>query len=609
MSPLLSCQSCNNGCGFRHNREGCGNDMARRIVMLPLVFLTFVIGCTRPGTTSENSAADAGQPVQGDWAVVRFESEPDNLNPLITQLATARYALTGVNNAQIYEFLMAYNPKDWDLTEPLLAVAPPAISDDHLSYTFTIRDGVKWHDGRPLTPDDVLFTFKAAACPLADTAWARSFLTDLADIQMDARSMRFVMSKPNVYNVSNIANVLAIIPKHVFDAEGLLDSFSYKDIIGPKGKSDPKIKKFADQFNAHAANRAPVGTGPYKFERWDSGRELVLTRNEDYWGKKPYLDKIVYRIITDYTAALTALKAGDTDVMPRLLPIQYTEQTSGAAFDQQFVKMKYSILQEAAIMWNNERPFFKDKRVRQAMAMLVERQKIIDGIRLGLGKIGMSFLDPSAKDFNPNLKALPYDPKRAAELLDEAGWKDHDGDGIRDKDGVKFKFEFLGSSGSQIFKQLSPVLTEEFRKAGIEMTERVIEFSVMLQSLKDHRFDASTLNFSHGDLSPADAFQVWHSSAVAGGSNFFNFRNPQADRLLEEARLEFDAEKRKQLYWRWQEIVNEEQPVTFVYYVEESGAYSKRFRNVQWLPLRPGYDLNSWWVPRGLQKYKTSANP
>ncbi len=583
--------------------------MTRRMIFLPLVFLILITGCTRPGTTLETSAADAGQPVQGDWAVVRFESEPDNLNPLITQLATARYALTGVNNSQIYELLMAYNPKDWDLTEPLLAVAPPAVSDDHLTYTFTIRDGVKWHDGMPLTPDDFLFTFKAAACPVAATAWARSFLTDLADIQRDGHSVRFLMGKPNVYNVSNIGNVLTIIPKHVFDAEGLLDSFSYKDIIGSKGKSDPKIKKFADQFNAHAANRAPVGTGPYRFEKWDSGRELVLTRNEDYWGKKPYLDKIVYRIITDYTAALTALKAGDTDVMPRLLPIQYTEQTGGAAFDQQFAKMKYSIPQEAAIMWNNERPFFKDKRVRQAMAMLVDRQKIIDGIRLGLGKIGISFLDPNAKDFNPNLKPLPYDPKRAQELLDEAGWKDHDGDGIRDKDGMKFKFEFLGSSGSQIFKQLSPVLTEEFRKAGIEMTERVIEFSVMLQSLKDHRFDASTLNFSHGDLSPADAFQVWHSSAVAGGSNFSNFKNPEADRLLEQARLEFDAEKRKQLYWRWQEIVNDQQPVTFVYYVEESGAYSKRFRNVQWLPLRPGYDLNSWWVPKGLQKYKSSANP
>src|SRR5262249_19006737 len=152
-------------------------------------------------------------------------------------------------------------------------------------------------------------------------------------------------------------------------------------------------------------------------------------------------------------------------------------------------------------------------------------------------------LDPSAKDFNPNLKPLPYDPKRAGELLDEAGWKDHDGDGIRDKDGVKFKFEFLGSTGSAVYKQLSPVLEEEFRKAGIEMTERIIDFSVMIQNLKDHRFDSSTLNLSHGDLTAADTYQVWHSSAAAGGSNFAGFKNPEADRLLEMARREFDPEK------------------------------------------------------------------
>src|SRR5207237_6472787 len=144
----------------------------------------------------------------------------------------------------------------------------------------------------------------------------------------------------------------------------------------------------------------------------------------------------------------------------------------------------------------NERPFFKDKRVRQAMTMLIDRQKIIESIRLGLGKIGISPIDLNAKDFNPNLKPLPYDPKRAAELLDEAGWKDHDGDGVRDKDGVKFKFEFLGSSGSTTFKQLSPIMAEEFRHAGIEMTDRTVDLAAMSNTLREHRSDASVAPFT-----------------------------------------------------------------------------------------------------------------
>jgi peptide/nickel transport system substrate-binding protein len=576
--------------------------MRRRFALSLLVFATLLACAGPPKGNVEKSKVDLEHPVKGDWAVVRLEGEPDILNPLISTLGVARYVMWGVNNSEIYELLMNYNTRDWGLSEPLLAEAPPEVSDDHLTYTIKIRDGVKWHDGQPFTADDVLFTFKATACPLADTGALRSYLTDISDIQVDGRTLRFSMSKPNVYNLANVTNILAIVARHVFDPDGLLDGFSYKDIVGPKGKTDPKIKKFAEQFNNHSANRAPIGTGPYKFEKWDSGREIVLARNDDYWGTKPYLDKISYRIISDYTAALAALKSGEIDLQPRLQPIQYNEQTSGPTFDQQFSKVKYSIPTSAWIFWNNDRPFFKDKRVRQAMTMLIDRQKIIDTIRFGMGTIAVSPLNPQSKYFDTNLKPLPYDPKRAAELLDEAGWIDHDGDGIRDKDGVKFKFEFLGSTGSTIFKQLSPVLAEEFRKAGIEMTDRVVEVALMTKALKEHRFDASTLNAS-SDLDQ-EQYQIFHSSSATGGSNFVNFKNTESDQLLEQIRLEFNAEKRKELYRLWQELIQDEQPITFMYYSQEPAAYSKRFQNVRWLPQRPGYDLNSWWVPVPLQKYK-----
>jgi peptide/nickel transport system substrate-binding protein len=235
------------------------------------------------------------------------------------------------------------------------------------------------------------------------------------------------------------------------------------------------------------------------------------------------------------------------------------------------------------------------------MTMLVDRQKIIDTVRLGFGQIGVSPFVPQARDFNSNIQPLPYDPKRAAELLEEAGWKDHNGDGVRDKDGIKFKFEFLGSSGSAVFKQLSPILMEEFRKAGIEMTERLVELSLMTQTLREHRFDASVLGFTFDLVS--DPYNIWHSSSTVEGQNFQNFKNAESDQMLEQARLEFDNEKRRQIYWRWQELIHEEQPVTFLYYVQEPASYHKRFQNVQWLPLRPGYDLTSWWVPKAMQKY------
>jgi peptide/nickel transport system substrate-binding protein len=581
-----------------------GDDMMRRILTLALLSVCFA-GCSRPDNTAVQGAADAGEPVQGDWVIVRYETEPDNLNPLTSTSTYTNYINLGVNNSQIYELMMGYNTRDWAVTEPILVEAPPEISDDHLTYTFKIRDGINWHDGKPFTPDDVLFTFKAAMTPLVDSAAVRAWLTDLKDIQVEGRTMRFSMSKPNAYNIVALANTLAIIPKHVFDSEGLLDGFTFKDILGPKGKTDPKIKKFADQFNSHPNNRAPIGTGPYKFEKWDSGREIVLARNDNYWRQKGYLDKIVVRIIRDYPAALIALKSGEVDLNPRLLPIQYSQQTGGN-FEEQFGKTKYSIPTYAWIGWNEEKPFFKDKRVRQAMTLLLNRQQIIDKIRFGLGRVGVTPMNPNSKNFNPNIKPWPYDPKRAAELLDEAGWKDHDGDGIRDKDGVKFSFEFLGPIGSTVFPQLSPILREECRKVGIEVTERIIDFSVMQQNLRDHRFDATTLQWTT-DLYQ-DPYQTLHStSALNRGSNYISFKNAESDRLIEQARLEFNDDKRRELYWKWQELIHEEQPYTFLYYPEESAAYSKRFQNVAFVPVRPGYDLTTWWVPKSQQKYKTAA--
>ncbi len=567
-----------------------------------LVFICLLFGCSPADKPAGNNSPASSAPVSGDWAVVRYEAEPDTLNWLTHTGSTANYAMVGVNNSFIYELLMAYNTRDWAVTEPLLVESAPDVSPDHRTYTFRLRDGIKWHDGQPLTAEDVLFTFKAAMCPLVDAAPYRAQLTDLQDIQIDGRTIRFTMAKANVFNLNGLANTLAIMPRHVFDVEGMLDGFSLADIMGPKGKLDPKIVKFADQFNNHSKNRAPVGTGPYKFEKWETGRELTLSRNDNYWGKKPYLDKIVIRIIPDSVAALTALKAGDIDLDPRLTGIQYAQQTSGPEFDSQFAKAKYSIPGYTFIAWNEDRPFFKDKRVRQALTMLIDRQQIIDKVRFGFGRIGVGPMNPNGRSFNPNLKPLPYDPARAAQLLDEAGWKDHDGDGIRDKDGVKFKFEFLSYPGSTLLPQLVPLVKESLRKAGIDMTERTVDFNVLQSSVKEHRFDA----FSQGwaaDLALDDPYQIWHSSAANKGSNYIDFKNPESDRLIEAARLEFNDEKRKEIYWKWQELIQDEQPYTFLYYNEDSAAYSKRFQNVSWLPVRPGYDLNSWFVPKGSQKY------
>jgi peptide/nickel transport system substrate-binding protein len=555
------------------------------------------------------SGVDVTTPVPGDWVIVGFPAEPEGLNPVTVTTSYANDVLYGSSFSLIFETLLQYNTKDWTLTKPLLAESTPEISPDHLSYTYTIRNGVRWHDGQPLTAEDVLFSAKATMYSLVDSASMRSNFSELTDVQLlDGRRIRFTFGKPNFMNAFTLGSTMPIVSRHVFDPQGVLDKVTFKDLTGAKGQSDAKLKAFAEEFNKSAQNRKPIGTGPYKFEHWDTAKEIVVTRDDGYWGTKAHLQKIVFRFIQDSTARLTALKSGELDFDTRLEPIQYAQQAAGDQFDKQFAKAPVSTPLYRYIGWNMDRPYFKDKRVRQALTMLIDRQQIIDTLWFGLAKPLESPVYESSPEFNPNLKPWPYDPKRAGELLDQAGWKDTDGDGIRDKDGVPFRFEIQGPTGNDFIEHLMPILKESFRRAGIDMQERRLEFTVLVQNLKSRKFDACTLAWSLP--LEDDGFQLWHSSSIAnGGSNAVGFRNAESDKLLETGRMEFDSEKRKQIYWKWQEIIHDEQPYTFLLIPKEPMVYQKRFQNVTWLPVSPGYDLTQWFVPLALQKYTNAPTP
>src|SRR5262249_40834431 len=263
------------------------------------------------------------------------------------------------------------------------------------------------------------------------------------------------------------------------------------DLRNPKVAQDPALKKFGEEFGRAAANRAPIGSGPYKLEKWQPGQEIVLVRNADYWGEKPHLDKVVYKVIPDAPTALTALKAGELDFIPRLQPQQFREQTIGPAFQERFAKATYQIPQLAYIGWNEDRPFFADKRVRQALTMLIDRPKVIEAVRLGMGIPAASPFDPASPDFDPMIRPWPYDPKHSAELLDEAGWIDHNGDGVRDKGGIEFKFEIVASSANAAAVAMLGILQDELSKAGIAVTGRQLDLAVLQSTLRDQKADAA----------------------------------------------------------------------------------------------------------------------
>jgi len=518
--------------------------------------------------TSESPGADSqgGEPVEGDWLIYHIGAEPGTLNPIV---ATDAYESV-INGGNIYETLIERDNATLEL-KPLLAESWE-ISEDKLTYTFKIRQGVKWHDGAPFTSADIVFSYKTIMDPKVDAPQLRSYYQEIRDVEaIDDYTVKFTYARP-YFLALEFCGGMPIVPKHIFE------------------KGD---------FNTNPAGRKPVGTGPFKFVKWTTGREVVLEKNPDYWGEKPHLNRIVFRIITDSSVALQVLKRQELDVAS-LTPIQWEKQTNSPDFQKHFDKFSYFTPNYSYIGWNSKRPFFADKRVRTALTHLVNRELILDKVMYGLGAIVTNPFYINSPEYDKSIEPIPYDPAAARKLLEEAGWVDHDNDGIRDKDGVKFSFEFLIPGGSETGEKIATILKEELDGIGIDMTIRKTEWAVFTTRLNERNFDAVTLAWSMGIES--DPYQIWSSTQAEAGSNFIGFKNAETDKLIEEARKEFDRDKRIELYRQFSEIIHEEQPYTFLFCRKATVAVNKRFENVTVYPL--GIEPTEWYVPLPLQKYK-----
>jgi len=404
----------------------------------------------------------------------------------------------------------------------------------------------------------------------------------------------------------NVLNTLPITTK--INAEtGSKDFPRRKELMETCRDIHDQIEKFGRSFNIHEQNRAPtVGSGPYMFESWSTGQEIVLRRNPNYWRGEgyAYLDKIVWRILTDVTASLVALKNGEVDFVDNLQTLQYLTMTNRKSFLDKFIKDTYLIPTYTYLGWRNTHPIFKDKRVRLAMTHMVRRKDIRDKLLFGFAEIVVSNFYRYGMDYDSTIVPYKYDPEEAVRLLTEAGWKDVDNDGILEKDSLEFRFEMLIPSGSTFAQQLTSILREDLFMIGIEMDIRQLEWSVFINNyIRNHNFDACFLGWVFG--MKGDPKQVWHSESAKGrGSNHIEFMNPEADSLIDAARTEFNVEKRIALYHRFQRILHEEQPYTFLFSSMRKPAYDRRFKGVKWYPFRPGYQLDEWFVPKEERKYQ-----
>ena len=551
-----------------------------------------------------SSSKDVGKPVTGDWLVIHSLSDPEVLNPL-----TSSDSASSEVDGYIFESLLTREPRTLAL-KPYVALARPEISQDKLTYTFKIRQDVRFQDGRPLTGEDVLFSVKAIKCPFVNAPFLRVYFNSLVDAELvDPYTIRFVTKEPYFLNESVLGGI-TLLPRHYYDPQNLLRQVTVRQLSEDPAKLPAEVKQFGEQFNRNY-NRNPLGSGPYRFTTWRTGAEIELRRDRDYWGNgkagidQPHVNRLKFRVVNNMDAALIRLKSGSLDYMEALQPVQAVRGTNSARFRREFKKYEYFAPAYSYIGWNNDHPIFRDKRVRQAMTYMTNRKQIVKSILFGLGEVVDGPIYLFRPEYDKNLKSYPFDPQKGLALLREAGWQDTDGDGILDKviDGKKtpLRFEIKVNSGNAVRESVALVLMDELKKHGIAASVRQLDWTIFLNDVKNHQFDAVVLGWAMSTTEP-DAYQVWHSSQAANkGSNAISYKNPRVDQILEQYRREFDEKKRIQLYKEFQEILSDEQPYTFLYVSKSVSAVDRRFAGVEVFPdgLRP----IDWWVPLARQKY------
>ncbi|MEF2230533.1 MAG: peptide-binding protein [Pseudodesulfovibrio sp.] len=543
--------------------------MRLRTLLITVFFLLSLPACTgQSGPETPVPPVDPAlvpaQPEHGGSLVQAELGEPSNLIAILaTDSASHEIA------SQIYVSLIKY---DKDIKLVPYAAESFEVLDGGKRIRFKVRRDIRWFDGAPLTARDVEFTYRLVLDPKTPTAYRENLKAVSAFRLIDDYTFEVEYEQP--FAKALVTWAMDILPEHALKGEDLLNT---------------------------RYSRAPLGAGPYKLAEWTPGSQVVLTANPDFFEGKPYIDRVVYRMIPDLSTQFLELKAGNLDMMG-LAPLQYLYQTSGPGWDGSFNKFEYLSSSYAFLGFNMNHPFFKDKRVRQAIDYAIDRRELVKGVLYGLGEAANGPYKPGTWQYDGAIKPRPYDPDKARALLAEAGWADSDRDGVLDKDGVPFSFSIITNQGNTQRIKTGVILQHRLRDVGIVVGLRTVEWAAFIKEFIDKgRFDATILGWNI--LEDPDIFSVWHSSmAVDGGLNFTRYRNPELDDLLERGRHMVGIKARKPVYDRVQAILHEEVPYCFLYVPKSLPIVQARVQNITAAPAGIAYNFTRWWIPNSLQR-------
>ena len=497
-----------------------------------------------PWAFATDPATQPGFAEGGEFTEI-FEGQPAKVTPYLSTDVYGRRIID-----RVCDSLGAYDPKTLRFRGNLASAwqRDPA----GMWIRVRIRDDARFSDGEPVTAEDVRWTYKDFIFnPSIEAERTRSTLDQIEDVRViDAKTVEIAFNRSLSFNLEYALGVY-VLPKHFYS------------------KFEPA--------QVNAGTGLLMGSGPYRLERldpsdqWSPGRDLVLVRNENYWGPRSPLDRLRFKVVQDDLARLVAYRNGEGDMIIPTSP-QFVKTTkepgwSDGTHSLEWINMRsgYSFIAWNGGLRKGRQTPFGDKRVRQAMTLCLDREKMIRDIWEGIGIVAKGSVNPESPASDPAVKPWPFDPAKGKALLAEAGWIDRNGDGIIENDkGEPFRFEFTRAGGGEIAERISNYIKDSYAKVGILVDVRVVDWSIMQEISKARDFDALTMGWS-ASAPESDPRQIFHSESIKeGGDNFVQWASPRADALIDGIRSELDYAKRMDLWHDFEATLHDEQPYTFI---------------------------------------------
>ncbi len=554
--------------------------------ILILTFLLFVglNGCKNEGTT------------RGNEVVVSLAAEPTKgVSPIL--IGGDAYGRQ-VAERHLFLTLSDFNPTtgEW---QPVLAKTKPVVTETTTGQTFTYEflDEAVWDNGQPVTAADYIFTIKAILNPKCNTSAYRSYAECVTDIAADASNpKKFTVTTNKKYILTEATlGGIVVYPEYFYDSKQLMRVFSFADLADTKkamAKDSVALNTFAADFNNnHNREKGTIsGCGPYELESWVSKTSITLNKKKNWWGDKLAAsnvffvakpEKLTYKIYAETKTAIEALKAGDIDAMAQIAPSDFAALQKDTKFTANNELYSPVSSYNTYISLNTRNPKLSDKRVRQALANLVDVKDLIKNVMLGLAEPSTTIFLPSKDYTDKSIAPIPLDIEKAKQLLKEAGWIDSNSNGTVDKKingkltELSLDFSYNGKQRVEILEMLK----ENAKKVGIEIVISKKEATVWKENLAKRTYEM-TITTTSSDPGLDDPEQRWHTKMnLSPSGNETGFGNAKTDALIAQIDATLDKTKRDAFYKQLQQAIAAEQPAIFLYVQKERIAVSKRFAN------------------------------